>query len=95
MITQMCPEIGADHPDCSPVLGFLAAVSLLRSDTQKEAPAERGRAAPGTCAVLLQAADLGVQALQRAGVFALQKLQILLGALELVLQVGSCHPGMQ
>lgn len=51
MITQMCPEIGADHPDCSPVLGFFATVSLLKSDTvtpscaQKEAPRERGRAA--------------------------------------------------
>lgn len=51
--------------------------------------------APSTCAVLLQAPDLRVQPLQSAGVFSLEEQQVLLGALELVLQVGGCHPDMQ
>lgn len=37
------------------------------------APAQRSRGPPGTCAVLLQSPDLGVQALERAGVLALQE----------------------
>lgn len=45
--------------------------------------------------MLLQAPDLRVQPLQSAGVFSLEEQQVLLGALELVLQVGGCHPDTQ
>lgn len=37
--------------------------------------------------MLLQAPDLGVQALQGAGMFSLEKQEILLGAVQLILQV--------
>lgn len=39
-----------------------------------------------TCALLLQPADLGVQPLQRVGVVLLQEEQVLLSAVQLVLQ---------
>jgi len=45
--------------------------------------------------VLLQAADLSVQAFQRVGMLSLQKQQVLLGTLQLVLQVWSRHPDVQ
>lgn len=46
-----------------------------------------------TCALLLQPADLGVQPLQRVGVVLLQEEQVLLRAVQLILQgqVGRRH----
>lgn len=59
-------------------MGFAAEVSLLK----REAVPPRN----GTCAALLQAAQLLVQPLQGVGVFSLQEQQVLLGTLQLVLQ---------
>lgn len=58
-------------------------------------PPRRSRGPPGTCAVLLQSPDLGVQALECAGVLALQEQDVLLRTVQLVLQVCGCHPGIQ
>lgn len=49
----------------------------------------------GTCAVLLQPPDLGVQALERAGVLPLQEQEVLLRAVQLVFQVCGGHAGIQ
>lgn len=49
----------------------------------------------GTCAVLLQPPDLGMQALERAGMLPLQEQQVLLGTVQLVLQVCGCHADIQ
>ena len=50
-----------------------------------------GCGAPGTCAVLLQPPDLGVQPLEGAGMLPLEEQEVLLGAVQLVLQVCGCH----
>lgn len=56
-------------------------------------PATRGEDRWLTCALLLQPADLGVQPLQRVGVVLLQEEQVLLRAVQLILQgqVGRRH----
>lgn len=51
--------------------------------------------APGTCAVLLQPPDLGMQPLESAGVLPLKEQEVLLGTVQLVLQVCGCHADIQ
>lgn len=50
---------------------------------------------PGTCAVLLQPPDLGVQALECASVLPLQEQEVLLCTVQLVLQVCGGHADKQ
>lgn len=69
-----------------------------RAGHGRDTPRPRSRSArrpPRTCAVLLQAPDLGVQALEGARVLPLQEQQVLLRAVQLVLQVRGCHGDIQ
>lgn len=69
--------------------------ALLHSPGKPGGPAQEVVWGPGTCAVLLQPPDLGVQPLEGAGVFPLKEQEVLLGTVQLVLQVCGCHGDIQ